>query len=102
MKKLLILIPICALLCACNGGVNDGLIQSGVSVGVSTGLNAIHNAETKTVVANLLNGYAPGLRTITSNPSPEQLAALIQLYTPKPIQDQYAQAIAFATPLITT
>ncbi len=100
MKKLLLPILCCSLLFACQSGVNDALIQSGVSIGVSTGLTAIHDANTRTVVANLLNGYAPGLRTITSNPTPEQLAALIQQYTPQEIQAQYAQAIAFATPLI--
>jgi len=81
-------------------GVNDALITNGVSVAVSTGLSTIHNAEQRHVIANLLQGYAPGLRTITDNPTPAQLATLIDQYTPANIKEQYPQAVAFATPLV--
>jgi len=86
----------------CSGpqGVNDQLIINGVSVAVSTGLSTIKNAEQKHMIANLLQGYAPGLRTITSDPTPAELATLIDHYTPDNIKQQYPQAVAFATPLV--
>ncbi len=52
------------------------------------------------MIAMLLQGYAPGLRTITNNPTPAQLAALIDQYTPQDIKDKYPAAVAFATPLV--
>ena len=42
----------------------------------------------------------PWIKANTSNPTPEQLAAMIQQYTPQNIKDQYPQVVAFATPLI--
>ena len=86
--------------CTGTNGVNDQLIISGTSVAVSVGLAQVHDAQQRHMIASLLQGYAPGLRTISSNPTPEQLAALIQQYTPQNIKDQYPQAIAFATPLV--
>ena len=83
-----------------NSGVNDALITNAVSVAVSTGLSVIKDANQRHMIANLLQGYAPGLRTITSNPTPAQLSALIDQYTPQNIKDQYPQAVAFATPLV--
>lgn len=84
----------------CGGGVNDQLIINGTSVAVSTGLSVIKNAEQRHMIANLLQGYAPGLRTITNNPTPAQLSALIDQYTPANIKEQYPQVVAFATPLV--
>lgn len=90
---------LCLGLLSCQG-VNDQLIINGVSVGTSTGLSLIKDAEVRVVVANYLQAYAPGLRTITSKPTAEQLAAMIIQYTPQSVQDQYPQVVAFATPLI--
>ncbi len=83
-----------------SGSVDDQLIINGTAVATSTGLSLIHDSATRTVIANYLQAYAPGLRTITSKPTPDQLAALINLYTPQSVKDQYPQLIAFATPLI--
>lgn len=88
------------MLSCSTSGVNDQLIINGASVATSTGLSVIKNAEQRHMIANLLQGYAPGLRTITNNPTPAQLAALIDQYTPQNIKDQYPQAVAFATPLV--
>ncbi len=85
---------------SCSTGINDALITNGVSVATSTGLSVIHDANQRHIIANLLQGYAPGLRTITSNPTPAQLAALIDQYTPANIKEQYPAAVAFATPLV--
>ncbi len=99
--KTLFLIPLCALLIGCGTtGINDALITNGVSVATSVGLAQVHNAEQRHMIASLLQGYAPGLRTLTNSPTPEQLAALIQQYTPQNIKDQYPQVVAFATPLV--
>lgn len=99
--KLAVIIILCAALLGCGGsGVNDELIINGVSVATSTGLSVIKNAEQRHMIANLLQGYAPGLRTITNNPTPEQLKALIDQYTPADIKEKYPQAVAFATPLV--
>src|SRR6267154_6376758 len=103
MKKQIAVIAICAALLGCGGttgGVNDQLIVSGVSVATSTGLSVIKNSEQRHMIANLLQGYAPGLRTITNNPTPAQLSSLIDQYTPANIKEQYPQVVAFATPLV--
>ncbi len=100
MKKLIAVITVCAVMLSCSTGVNDALIINGVSVATSTGLSVIHDANQRHVISNLLQGYAPGLRTITSNPTPAQLAALIDQYTPANIKEQYPAAVAFATPLV--
>ncbi len=86
--------------CSQISNVNDQLIINGVSVATSTGLSVIHDANQRHVIANLLQGYAPGLRTITSNPSANDLAVLIDQYTPQNIKEQYPAAVAFATPLV--
>ena len=101
MKTIQILIAtICCFgLFGC-GGVNDQLIINGVSVATSTGLSVVKDAAQRHIIANLLQGYAPGLRTITNNPTPEQLKVLIDQYTPQNIKDQYPAAVAFATPLV--
>lgn len=78
----------------------DALITEGVSAAVSTTLTLIKDPATKALIKNYLQGYAPGLRTITSNPTPAQLAALIAQYTPANIQQQFPQIVAFASPLI--
>ncbi len=86
--------------CTGTTGVNDALITNGVSVATSVGLIQVKDTATRHTIAMLLQGYAPGLRTITSNPTPAQLAALIDQYTPQNIKDQYPAAVAFATPLV--
>ena len=99
--SLLAIIAAAALLLnGCQSGVNDQLIIDGVSIGVSTALTFVTDANARATIKNYLQGYAPGLRTITSNPQPAQLAALIQQYTPQNIKDQYPQVVAFATPLV--
>lgn len=101
MKKQLSIITAALLLFGCQSGtVNDTLITDGVSVATSTGLSLIRDQDQRTVIANYLYAYASGLRTITSNPTPDQLAALIDQYTPQSVKDQYPQVVAFATPLI--
>ncbi len=80
--------------------INDQLIINGVSVATSTGLSVVKDATMRHTIANLLQGYAPGLRTITNNPSPSDLATLIDHYTPENIKTQYPAAVAFATPLV--
>jgi hypothetical protein len=98
--KQITLTLLCAVMLGCSGGINDQLIINGTSVAVSTGLSVIKDAAQRHMIANLLQGYAPGLRTITNNPTPAQLAALIDQYTPADIKEKYPQAIAFATPLV--
>ncbi len=101
MKQTLAIIALCSVLLGCGSTtVNDQLIINGVSVATSTGLSVIKDANQRHVIANLLQGYAPGLRTITDNPTPSQLAALIDQYTPDNIKAQYPAAVAFATPLV--
>ncbi len=101
MKHTLAIIALCSVLLGCGSTtVNDQLIINGVSVATSTGLSVIKDVNQRHVIANLLQGYAPGLRTITDNPTPAQLAALIDQYTPENIKAQYPAAVAFATPLV--
>jgi len=101
MKKLVATAVLCVALLGCGGsGVNDQLIINGVSVATSTGLSVIKDAAQRHLIADLLQGYAPGLRTITNNPTPAQLSALIDQYTPADIKEKYPQAVAFATPLV--
>jgi hypothetical protein len=101
MKHTISVLALCVFLAGCaTTGVNDQLIINGVSVGVSTGLSVIKDANQRHTIANLLQGYAPGLRTITSNPTPADLAKLIDQYTPANIKTEYPAAVAFATPLV--
>ena len=100
MKRIILTILCCGLISCGTAGINDQLIINGTSVAVSTGLSQIHDANQRHTIANLLQGYAPGLRTITDNPTPAQLAALIDQYTPENIKEQYPAAVAFATPLV--
>lgn len=100
MKKLQVLLLSSLFLFGCQTGIDDALIISGVSVATSTGLSVVKDVNQRHMIANLLQGYAPGLRTITNNPTPAQLAALIDQYTPADIKTNYPQAVAFATPLV--
>ena len=100
MKRILVALIACSLFACGGSGVNDQLIINGVSVATSTGLSVIKDAAQRHMIANLLQGYAPGLRTLTDNPTPAQLATLIDHYTPAEIKAQYPAAIAFATPLV--
>lgn len=101
MKKLIATTCICLGLIGCQTGVNDQLIINGASVATSTGLSLIKDANVRTTVRNCLQGYAPGLRTISNNPTAAQIAAMIDQYTPASVKTEYPQVIAFATPLIT-
>jgi hypothetical protein len=100
MKQITAILSICVVMVGCSTGVNDQLIINGTSVAVSTGLSVIKDANQRHMIANLLQGYAPGLRTITNNPTPAQLATLIDQYTPSDIKEKYPQVVAFATPLV--
>lgn len=101
MKITLAIIACAALLsCTSSSGFNDALIIDGVSVATSTGLSVVKDVTQRHMIAMLLQGYAPGLRTITANPTPAQLAALIDKYTPADIKAKYPQVVAFATPLV--
>lgn len=100
-KLNIIILSAAMLLAGCqSGGVDDQLIINGVSIATSTGLSLVKDSGQRTMIANYLYAYAPGLRTITSNPTPEQLAAMIDQYTPANVKEQYPQVVAFATPLI--
>ena len=99
--KLLAATILCAAMLGCSqSGLNDQLIIGAVSVATSTGLSQVKDDAQRHMIANLLQGYAPGLRTITDNPTPAQLAALIDQYTPANIKAEYPAAVAFATPLV--
>ena len=103
MKKIL-LIPALALLVGCKGGnlpVSDAFITASISAGTSAGLKlAIKDDAKRIVIAKYLNNYAGALRTITGNPTPDQLSAQLMAFIPSDVQQQYPELSSFAVPLI--
>jgi len=79
----------------------DSAITAGIAVATTTGLKmAVSDPERRTVIADYLGVYATALRTITGNPSPDQLTTLINQFVPQNIKDQYPELMTFAIPLI--
>ena len=80
---------------------NDSTITTAVSVGTATGLRFV-NATKRTAIANYLYTYSGALRTITGNPTPEQLTQQINAFIPADVKTNYPEIVAFAVPLIVT
>lgn len=99
---LALIVPPIAITTSCTQSqFNDAAIIAGVTVATTTGLKmAIQDPARRTVIANYLDVYATALRSITGNPTPEQLTALINQFIPQNIKDQYPELVTFAVPLI--
>jgi hypothetical protein len=91
-----------ALLASCTQSqINDAAITAGVSVATSTGLKlAVPDAGRRTVIADYLDVYSHALRSVTGDPTPDQLTALINQFIPANVKDQYPELVTFAIPLI--
>lgn len=105
MKKSLVLVVLCAFAivgCSKNAPpVSDALITTAVSVGTSSGLKfAIKDVGKQHVVAQYLNNYAGALRTITGNPTDEQLTKQLMAFIPPDVQVQYPEISTVAIPMI--
>ncbi len=80
---------------------NDAAIIAAVTVATTTGLKmAVQDPARRTIIADYLDVYSTALRSVTGNPTPEQLTALINQFIPQNIKDQYPELITFAIPLI--
>ena len=81
--------------------VSDAFITAAVSAGTSAGLNlAIKDAAKRKVIAQYLNTYAGALRTITGNPTPDQLTQQLMAFIPPDVAAQYPELGSFAVPLV--
>lgn len=81
--------------------ITDSSIIAAVTVATTTGLKmAVPDEARRTVIANYLDVYAKALRTITGNPTPEQLTELINKFIPENVKAQYPELVTFAVPLI--
>lgn len=104
--KILTTILIAVALLGCGKNVpqqiiNSPLTDTGITLATTVGLASIHDKTRQTAVANLLYTYAGGLRTITGNPTPQQLSDQINVFIPDNIKTQYPE-ISFAVPMVVT
>jgi len=107
MTKKLLLIPLLIALAGCKGTnlppVSDAFITASVAAGTSAGLKlAIKDDARRKTIAAYLNNYAGALRTITGNPTPDQLTQQLMAFIPPDVQSQYPELGSFAVPLIVT
>jgi len=80
---------------------NDSAIIAAVTVATTTGLKmAVQDPARRTVIADYLEVYSVALRSVTGNPTPEQLTTLINQFIPQNVKDQYPELVTFAIPLI--
>ena len=80
---------------------NDAAIIAAVTVATTTGLKmAVKDEARRTVIANYLDVYSTALRSITGDPTPEQLTAIVNQFIPQNVKDQYPELVTFAVPLI--
>jgi hypothetical protein len=80
---------------------NDASIIAAVTVATTTGLKmAVQDPARRTVIANYLDVYAVALRSVTGNPTPEQLTELINAFIPQDVKDKYPELVTFGVPLI--
>jgi predicted membrane-bound mannosyltransferase len=80
---------------------NDAAITAAVTVATTTGLKmAVQDPSRRTVIADYLEVYSTALRSVTGNPTPEQLTTLINQFIPQNVKDQYPELVTFAIPLI--
>jgi hypothetical protein len=100
--KLLVMLALAVLTTSCTQSqFNDAAITAGVTVATTTGLKfAIPDAARRTVIADYLDVYSHGLRSVTGNPSPAELTETINQFIPKNVKDQYPELVTFAIPLI--
>lgn len=105
MLRIAIAVLIVSVVWSCTPGqsppISDALITSSVAAGTSAGLKlAVKDAAKQKVIANYLNTYAGALRTISGNPTDEQLTAQLMAFVPPNIQSEYPELSSFAVPLI--
>lgn len=100
--KLISIIIAGAILASCTQQqFNDAAIIAGVTVATTTGLKmAVQDPARRTIIADYLDVYSTALRSITGNPTPEQLTTLINQFIPQNVKDQYPELVTFAIPLI--
>jgi len=80
---------------------NDAAITAGVTVATTTGLKfAVPDVGRRTVIADYLDVYSHALRSVTGNPTPDELTTLINQFIPQNVKDQYPELVTFAIPLI--
>lgn len=81
--------------------ISDTLITTSVSAGTSAGLKlGVKDAAKQKVIAQYLNTYAGALRTITGDPTDDQLTQQLIAFIPPDIQAQYPELQSFAVPMV--
>ena len=110
MNKLyhkLVATALCAVLFGCASFQSiqwtDATITAAVSFGTTEGLKyAVKDSAKRTVVANYINNYAGGLRTVTGTPTPQALLAWITSFIPANIRQQYPELEAIVIPVVSS
>jgi hypothetical protein len=89
-----------AMLCSCAVLQTDQGIVATVAAATSAGLKySVHDPARRHVVANYVYVYAGALRTVTGNPTPDQLIDLINSFIPANVRAQYPE-LAFAVSIV--
>jgi hypothetical protein len=90
------------LLCSCAILKTDEGITATVAAATSAGLKySINDPERRHVVANYVYVYAGALRTVTGNPTPDQLIDLLNSFIPASIRAKYPE-LGFAVSIVVT
>jgi hypothetical protein len=102
MKKLLIAFAIVpALLLLSCATVSKPTIDAGISLAVTEALKyGIRDSAKRTALANLVDYVASFVRTLTGNPTPDQLSAAITGAIPANIRAQFPEILSLVIPLI--
>src|SRR5216117_865596 len=82
---------------------SDATIIAGVSFGTTEGLKlAIKDSAKRTAIANYINTYAKGLRSISTAPTPDALLAEITEYVPANIKQAYPELQSIVFPVVSS
>lgn len=105
MKQIITILLIATMLTSCKqgGGVNvtPAQVTIGATVATAAALRfAVDNDQKRTAVANLADYIAKTCYAVSNNPSPDQLAAIINQNVPQNIKSQYPELVALMVPIV--
>ena len=101
MKRLLLIGAAIVLLPIGCKELADSGITGAVSFGTTEGLQyAIQDTDRRTKIADYICVYAPALRSITGNPTPEELLTQINRFVPASVTDNLPEIKSVVIPLI--
>ena len=102
MKKLITIKILAAvlLLSGCTT-IPKSTVDAGISLAITEALKyGIKESANRTAVANLIDYVASFVRTLTGNPTPDQLSAAITSAIPANIRSQFPEILSLVLPVI--